>query len=182
MFGIENRRMKFFATFGLVVALAGLMLPRTASAGRDTLPGYGNAAFGMTRAEVKSRLDGGDVEAGGQLHQPAPFKLNGRRPTIAYSFDGNGRLDKVTVKNNATAVFLDCLATYQLYLQFVSAEHGRADYLLQDANEGVHAWRAIFLFSDGGAVHLNVTYGTEDACAVEIGYLPAPEKAQLVDR
>jgi hypothetical protein len=174
--------MKFIRTVTVAAAFAAAMLPGAANAARDALQGYRDVAFGMTRAEVSTRLDGRGVAAGGQLRAPASFELNGRRPTVAYSFDDKGELNRVTVQNAATAIFLECLATYQLYLQFVSAEHGRADYLFQDANEGIHAWRAMFLFSDGGAVHLNVTYGTEDACSVEIGYLPAPEKARLVDR
>jgi hypothetical protein len=164
----------------VVSVLAAAMVPSLSHAARDRLAGYGNAQFGMTLGEVMAKLDGNGAQTGNQVRAPAAFEINGSRPAILYTFDRNGRLGKVLVQNSKPAVFLECLVSFQLYLQFVSAEHGKADYLFQDSEDGIHAWRAMFLFEGGGAVHLNVNFGTEDLCSVEVGYLPAPEKTQMV--
>lgn len=165
-----------FALFALLAAAPSCL------AANGSLTGFGDAHFGMTRAQVQAQLSDRSVVNGNNLRAPAPFKINGKSPWTTYRFDKHNRLHRIEMEDDQPATYLDCLSAFQLYLHFLSAQYGKADYLFQDSHEKDHYWRAMFLFEDGGAVHLNVNFGPPEGCTTNVTYLPSPIGAKMVGK
>lgn len=147
-----------------------------ADAADRPLTGYGNLHFGMSRDQVLEAINGkGSIDSNGRrIRATEELIIEQRRLRTSYLFDVNNTLEKVLIENSAKAEFLECLSTFQFYLQLLTNKYGNASHIIQDATAAARTWRAMYMFSSGGAIHLNTDLKGADDCGVEIFYLAPP--------
>jgi hypothetical protein len=158
---------RLFCAASLVVVAGG------AGAAQKPSPveGFGDVKLGMARADVEAVLGAGVRENGHSLEKARAGRLNGRQVRAIYDFDQAGYLGRIRLSDGEESDFPTCFSNFQALLHIFTVQHGRAVYVLNDSEAGLHAWRATFIGSDGSAIHLHNDFHPPKECIVGVYFV-----------